>query len=116
MVDVPCGFDRLGAMIKCLIFVIIRNSHSSMVYATTGNLIENFSQVRSMRPVICIYSLSVMVQCGNQYSLLNTRIVYVFLSVFVLISYILRVGRKSRKCHLVLIGQTRYMIRVTCNL
>ena len=62
MVDVPCGysflfvnqysgfwmflieFDRLGAMIK------------SVVYATTGNW--KFSHVGSMRPVIliCIYS------------------------------------------------------------
>ena len=69
MVGVPCGFDRLGAMIK------------SVVYATTGNL--KFSHVGSMRPliVLCIYSLSVMVQCGNQYSLLFTQLSMYFLYI-----------------------------------
>ena len=99
IVDVPCGYSflfvnlkggsgysyslswsmhhvdfvRLGA--KCDLCDHWK-LYSSMVYAT----IKIFSHVRSMRPVIYIfYSLSVMVQCGNQYSLLITLIVYVLL-------------------------------------
>ena len=87
MVGVPCGFVRLGAMIK------------SVVYATTGNL--KFSHVGSMRPLTVICILLVVYDGSMWEPILSTQysIVYVFLSVFVLISCILRVGRNSQKCH-----------------
>ena len=51
MVGVPCGFVRLGAMIKSVIFVIIRN-FTQLWFMQPLEIL--FSHVRSMRPVICI--------------------------------------------------------------
>ena len=98
-------FDWLGAMIK------------SVVYATTGILIKKFSQVRSIRPVICIL---LVVYDGSMWEpVLITLylIVYVFLSVFVLIAYILRVERKFAKMSLSanrsdVLHDSRYMLFV----
>ena len=85
-------FVRLGA--KCDLCDHWK-LHSGMVYAT----IKNFSHVRSMQPVICIYSFVYDGSMWEPVLITQYSIVYVFLSVFVLICYILRIGRKSRKCH-----------------